>query len=110
LFYYCSGKIECVLFGEYVSLFQELIAKNSGKFPVVVIQFGKVKLFRGFFIFFYFITFVHLLFCFKKFLNLVFSICFFIVDKVSIQNYDSATRFYFDPPSQYVDAFKNRLV
>jgi hypothetical protein len=47
LFYYCSGKIECVLFGEYVSLFQELIAKNSGKFPVVVIQFGKVKLFRG---------------------------------------------------------------
>ncbi|WJX89952.1 hypothetical protein P8452_71903 [Trifolium repens] len=41
-----SGKVECVLFGEYVSLFQELIAENNGKLPVIVIQFGKVKLFR----------------------------------------------------------------
>ncbi|KAK2409927.1 replication protein A 70 kDa DNA-binding subunit C [Trifolium repens] len=41
-----SGKVECVLFGEYVRLFQELIAENNGKLPVIVIQFGKVKLFR----------------------------------------------------------------
>jgi hypothetical protein len=48
LIYCCSGKIECALFGEYADLFQSLIGRNVGKLPVVVIQFGKVKLFRGY--------------------------------------------------------------
>ncbi|KAK2418924.1 replication protein A 70 kDa DNA-binding subunit B [Trifolium repens] len=71
-----SGKVECILYGEYVGLFQELIAENSGKLHVIVIQFGVVKLFR---------------------------------DKVSIQNVDSATRIYFDPPVKDVVDFKNSL-
>jgi hypothetical protein len=106
LFCYSGGKVECILFGDYVSLFHELIAKNSGKLPVIVIQFGIVKLFRGIF----FMTFIHLLLCFNKYLYLVFFIYCVIVDKVSIQNVDSATRIYFDPPAEDVVAFKNRLV
>jgi hypothetical protein len=103
---YCSGKVECILYGEYVSLFQQLIAENSGKLNVIVIQFGVIKLFRGIFS----IMFIHFMF-FNIYLYFVFFFIYcVIVDKVSIQNVDSATRIYFDPPFKDVVSFKNRLV
>lgn len=43
-----SGKFECVLFGEYVDQLQSLIGKPVEGFPVVVIEFAKIKIFRGY--------------------------------------------------------------
>jgi hypothetical protein len=50
---YISGKIECALFGDYVDELNKRMGKTSG-LPIVVIQFAKIKIFRGsvFFVFF----------------------------------------------------------
>jgi hypothetical protein len=42
-----SGKCECALFGDYVDDLSKKMGKSSSGLPVVVIQFAKVKLFRG---------------------------------------------------------------
>jgi hypothetical protein len=44
---FSSGKFECVLFGEYVDQLQSLIGKPVEGFPVVVIEFAKIKIFQG---------------------------------------------------------------
>jgi hypothetical protein len=42
-----SGKCECALFGDYVDDLTKKMGKSSPGLPVVVIQFAKVKIFRG---------------------------------------------------------------
>jgi hypothetical protein len=42
-----SGKCECTLFGDYVDVLQRMIGKSPSGMHVVVIQFAKVKIFRG---------------------------------------------------------------
>jgi hypothetical protein len=42
-----SGKCECALFGEYVNDLQGMLLKCGGGLPVVVVQFAKLKIFRG---------------------------------------------------------------
>jgi hypothetical protein len=42
-----SGKCECALFGDYVDELKKKIGKSAVGLPIVVIQFAKVKLFRG---------------------------------------------------------------
>lgn len=49
IFYVFSGKIECALFGEYVALWNGFVSKGFEGLPVVVVQFAKVKIFRGVF-------------------------------------------------------------
>jgi hypothetical protein len=53
---YISGKIECALFGDYVDELNKRMGKTSDGLPIVVIQFAKIKIFRGsvFFVFFCF--------------------------------------------------------
>jgi hypothetical protein len=46
---FCSGKCECALFGEYVDDLNKKFGKGHDNQPVVIIQFAKVKIFRGFF-------------------------------------------------------------
>lgn len=43
----CSGKCECTLFGNYVDELHKLMGKAVEGSPVIVIQFAKVKIFRG---------------------------------------------------------------
>jgi DNA polymerase III alpha subunit len=42
-----TGKCECALFGEYVDELNKKMGKNHDSQPLVVIQFAKVKIFRG---------------------------------------------------------------
>ncbi|MCI10692.1 replication factor A protein [Trifolium medium] len=42
-----SGKCECALFGDYVDELNKKMGKTGERFRVVVIQFAKVKIFRG---------------------------------------------------------------
>jgi hypothetical protein len=42
-----SGKCECALFGDYVDELNKKIGKTSAGLPIVIIQFAKVKIFRG---------------------------------------------------------------
>jgi hypothetical protein len=42
-----SGKVECALFGAYVDILQKLMGKSTQGMPVVVVQFAKIKNFRG---------------------------------------------------------------
>jgi hypothetical protein len=42
-----SGKCDCALFGDYVAELNKKMGKAVGGLPVVVIQFAKVKIFRG---------------------------------------------------------------
>lgn len=42
-----SGKCECTLFGNYVDELHKLMGKAVEGSPVIVIQFAKVKIFRG---------------------------------------------------------------
>jgi hypothetical protein len=42
-----SGHCECALFGSYVDELQGLLANAGGSLPVLVIQFAKIKSFRG---------------------------------------------------------------
>jgi hypothetical protein len=42
-----SGKCECALFGDYVDEVNKKIEKSAVGLPIVVIQFAKVKNFRG---------------------------------------------------------------
>jgi hypothetical protein len=47
LFCLISGKIECALFGDYVSILQGMLANVGDGLPVVVVQFAKIKIFAG---------------------------------------------------------------
>jgi F420-0:gamma-glutamyl ligase len=42
-----SGKCDCALFGDYVGELSKKMGKAGEGLPVVVIQFAKVKIFRG---------------------------------------------------------------
>jgi hypothetical protein len=42
-----SGKCEMALFGDYVDHLKQLMAKVDEGLPVLVVQFAKVKIFRG---------------------------------------------------------------
>ncbi|CAJ2644580.1 unnamed protein product [Trifolium pratense] len=42
-----SGKCECALCGDYVDDLSKKVGKTASGIPVVVIQFAKVKIFRG---------------------------------------------------------------
>jgi hypothetical protein len=42
-----SGNCECALFGSYVDELQRLLANADGSLPVLLIQFAKIKSFRG---------------------------------------------------------------
>jgi hypothetical protein len=42
-----SGKCECALFGGYVNELKKKMGKSSSGLPVVVVQFAKIKIFRG---------------------------------------------------------------
>jgi len=42
-----SGKVECALFGSYVDSLQKMMGKVVEGLPVVVVQFAKIKIFRG---------------------------------------------------------------
>jgi hypothetical protein len=42
-----SGKCECALFGDYVAELNKKMGKSSSGLPIAVIQFAKVKIFRG---------------------------------------------------------------
>jgi hypothetical protein len=42
-----SGKCECALFVDYVDEVNKKIGKSAVGLPIVVIQFAKVKIFRG---------------------------------------------------------------
>ncbi|CAJ2662234.1 unnamed protein product [Trifolium pratense] len=42
-----SGKCECALFGDYVHSLQSMLGKAHNGLPVVVVQFAKIKTFRG---------------------------------------------------------------
>jgi hypothetical protein len=46
--YLRSGKVECALFGSYVDSMQKMMGKSVEGLPVVVVQFAKIMLFRGF--------------------------------------------------------------
>jgi len=46
---FCSGKVKCALFGEYVDLLKWLIGEKLDGLWVLIIQFAKVKIFRGMF-------------------------------------------------------------
>jgi hypothetical protein len=86
-----SGKIECALFGDYVSLLQEILAKIGDGLPIIVVQFAKIKIFAGSK---YFSDF--LLICFLLY-NMVFESVCFSLGKISIQNVVGATRIYVNP-------------
>jgi hypothetical protein len=43
----CSGKCECALFGGYVDELKKRMGKSSTGLPIVVVQFAKIKIFRG---------------------------------------------------------------
>lgn len=45
--YVPSGKVECALFGDYVASWNRFMAKRYDRLPIVVVQFAKVKIFRG---------------------------------------------------------------
>lgn len=47
LYWLCSGKYECELFGSYVDILQEMMGKSSGGLPVVIVQYAKIKIFLG---------------------------------------------------------------
>jgi hypothetical protein len=42
-----SGKCECALFGVYVDELNKKMGKSSSGLSIVVVQFAKVKIFRG---------------------------------------------------------------
>ncbi len=42
-----SGRCECALFGDYVDILSKLMLKVDSGLPVLLIQFAKVKIFRG---------------------------------------------------------------
>jgi hypothetical protein len=42
-----SGKCECVLFGDYVDELNKKMGKSANGLPIVVVQFDKVKFFKG---------------------------------------------------------------
>jgi hypothetical protein len=42
-----SGKCECALFGKYVDVLNKLMGKAADGMPVVLVQFAKVKIFKG---------------------------------------------------------------
>ncbi|GAU31614.1 hypothetical protein TSUD_63630 [Trifolium subterraneum] len=42
-----SGKCECTLFGDYVEELQRMLSRRDEGLPVVVVQFAKIKIFRG---------------------------------------------------------------
>lgn len=47
-FLYCSYKVECALFGNYVDDLNCFLASGDNQYPVIIIQFAKVKTFQGF--------------------------------------------------------------
>jgi len=49
-----SGKWEIALFGDYVDRLKQLMAKVDEGLPVLVMQFAKVKIFRGVFLVYFF--------------------------------------------------------
>jgi hypothetical protein len=42
-----SGKCECALFSDYVDELRKKMGKSATGLPIVVVQFAKVKIFRG---------------------------------------------------------------
>jgi hypothetical protein len=42
-----SGKFDCALFGEYVDIMKKLMESAGAGMPVIVVQFAKIKVFRG---------------------------------------------------------------
>jgi hypothetical protein len=47
LIFTVSGKCEVALFGDYVHDLKKKMLKSSGCLPIVVVQFAKIKTFRG---------------------------------------------------------------
>jgi hypothetical protein len=49
MFFYVkiSGKCECALFGDYVDQLNKKMGKSGEGLPVIVVQFAKIKIFRG---------------------------------------------------------------
>jgi hypothetical protein len=52
--FFTSGKCETALFGDYVDHLKQLMAKVDEGVPVLVMQFAKVKIFRGVFLVYFF--------------------------------------------------------
>jgi hypothetical protein len=46
-YFFDSGKCEIALFADYVDDLTKKMGKSSGGLPIVVVQFAKVKIFRG---------------------------------------------------------------
>jgi len=42
-----SGRCECAFFGKYVDDLNKLMGKAADGMPVVLVQFAKVKIFKG---------------------------------------------------------------
>ena len=41
------GKVQCSLFGDYVDVVNKYFAEGGHGLPVVIVQYAKVKTFRG---------------------------------------------------------------
>jgi hypothetical protein len=70
-FVYISGKIECALFGDYVDELNKRMGKTSDGLPIVVIQFAKIKIFRGSDVFFLFYPHMYYVFIFSNSFHLL---------------------------------------
>jgi hypothetical protein len=54
LVFVTSGKCETALFGDYVDHLKQLMAKVDEGVPVLVMQFAKLKIFKGVFLVYFF--------------------------------------------------------
>jgi len=59
---FCSGKIECTLFGEYAESLKRSMESAGAGMLVVVMQFLKQKIFRGEWLCFFFVSSLFLFF------------------------------------------------
>jgi hypothetical protein len=111
---FCSGKCECALFGGYVDQFRQMFAKIVDVMPVVVLQFAKVKVFRGMSfancIFFYIIQFLLFVVRYSFVAILILDLLFYvdILDKISLHNVMSTTRLLLNPDIDDVVSFRHR--
>jgi hypothetical protein len=103
---FSSGKVDCALFGDYVDELKSLMDRSGEGMPVLVIQFAKIKIFRG-----TCLSAMNLVFCFTCVSALAFfadRLCV-LLDNASIQNVMAATRILVNPEIPEAVDFKNGL-
>jgi len=71
-----SGKVDCALFGGYVDILKKQMEKSGERMSVIVVQFVKIKIFRGCqYIWFKFSLYYNLMIC------IVFKFLFYFIRK-----------------------------